>query len=176
MVRAGNGLLAIAGIGQREFRQRYICTGTCTSFPMDIATSLTSYPSADLSRRPQSRSDADYARPQSNGPTVRCCRNVDIYNVNCNLRTHGRGVTDISRWRESASRGADRFDRFEPSPVVCTCESRDNGISPNVTRRVFRVSRAGYFGRPPDYGNDESAAPCITKTGSECASRNISST
>lgn len=119
-------------------------------------------PIGSLSRR--SRSDADYARPQSNGPAVRYRRNVDIYSGHRNSSTHGRGVTDISRWRESAPRAAApiRFDQASSRPIVVHVHVE---ITISITRTIRasfpNVSRLGYFGHPPDCGNDESTTPYI---------------
>jgi len=57
-------------------------------------------------------------------------------------------------------RTADRFARFKQTR--CVHVQVEITVSDRTRyARVFRVSRVGYFGHPPDYGNDESTAPCI---------------
>lgn len=122
-------------------------------------------PIGNLSLGPQSRSAADYARPQSNGPPVPVAAETSIFTtaaVICvrmgeALRTYHAGV--------KVPRAADRFDRFK-QPPSCARAKVEITISARTLRgRVFRVSRVGYFGHPPDCSNDESTAPCIAKLG-----------
>lgn len=109
-------------------------------FPMEHCHFVNKSPIGSLSRRPQSQLNADYAQPQSNGPTVRYCGNVDIYSDDCNLSTHGRGVTDTSRWRESVSHDRSlRSLQATPScaraKVEITVSGRMLHVSfPNVSR------------------------------------------
>lgn len=128
--------------------------GTCTSFPIDVSTWLTSY-SSPVSRNlgPLGRLCPDRRNLTR---TVRYRGNVDIYSGDCNSSTHGEARDyDISWSWKRLCRG--RFDRFKQAPS-CARASWDNVISAWTSRMSFPSVSAGYFGYSPDSGNDKSAA------------------
>lgn len=127
-------------------------------FPTDIATSLTSYLSiasrADPGRGSmqimpgRNLTDRQYVTAETSIFTaaivirVRMGEALWIYHDGMKVR--------LARSCRSGFKQTHRGARA----------SRDNGIGP-IRASFPSVSRFGYFGHPPDYGNDESTAPCI---------------